>query len=109
MKKTIAIILTLVSTVANAGLEKSPTEMYDMTRLMTDNTNVKVVAVDDIRSTCEKESRKRKFGGFGIPMDACTFWDKGMTGHRCVIFIGKKTNNDILGHELRHCLQGNFH
>lgn len=108
MKKALVTLL-LVSSVAHAGLEKSPTEMYDMTKLMTDKVSVKVITSANIQSTCEAESRKRNFGGFGYPMDACTFWDKGISGYSCTIFIGKRTNNDILGHELRHCLQGNFH
>lgn len=109
MKKFLAILLSALVSTAHAGLEKSPTEMYDMSKLMTNNTDLKVVTVDNIRETCEKESRSRGFGGFGMAMDACSFWNKGFTGHTCVIFIGKKTNNDTLGHELRHCLQGNFH
>jgi len=108
MKKAL-VILFLSASVAHAGLEKSPTEMYDMTKRMADKVTVKIETVSNIQATCESESRRRNFGGFGYGVEACTFWDKGFTGHSCTIFIGKKTNNDILGHELRHCFVGDFH
>lgn len=109
MKKAIAILTMLVVTSAQAGMEKGPLDMYDMTKLMTDQVSVKVIPVANVQKTCEAESRKRNFGGFGQPIEACTFWDKTFSGYSCTIIVGKKTNNDILGHEFRHCLQGNFH
>lgn len=109
MKKALAVLLIAVAPFAQARMENGPLEMYDMTKLMTDKVSVKVVTVKDIQKTCDGESRRRNFGGFGMPVEACSFWDKGISGYSCTIFIEKKTNNDILGHEMRHCLQGNFH
>jgi hypothetical protein len=108
MKKAL-LVLALVATTASAEMERSPTEYWDISNNRNNNVSVSVKPVDNIRQVCEQQSRSRGFGGFGIPMDACTFWNKDITGYSCTIYVGKKTNNDILGHELRHCLQGSFH
>jgi hypothetical protein len=109
MKKAVIVLSMLIANAALAGMEKGPLDMYDITKMMTDSVSVKVVPVPNVQKTCEAESRKRNFGGFGTPVEACSFWDKTFTGYSCTIIVGKKTNNDILGHEFRHCLQGNFH
>lgn len=105
MKKAIFSLMFIVSS-AHAGLEKDAYEMFSMReKMMTNRTTVTVRSVDNVKDSCEAESRKRGFGGLGFPMAACSFWDeKG-----CTIIVGPKANNDILGHELRHCFQGNFH
>ena len=98
-------LLVLPVSVASAALEKSPTEMYSVAKLVTQQTKVTVVVVDDVRKGCEAESHRRNLGGFRIPLEACSFWNE----ETCTIVVGKRTNNDILGHEFRHCIQGHFH
>lgn len=106
MKKATAILLLSVSTVSYAQLERSPTEMYSLSKVMTTSTKVNLIRTHNVLKTCELESKRRGFAGFkGLPMEACSFWD----ANSCTIVVGYKTNNDILGHELRHCFQGNFH
>jgi hypothetical protein len=36
---------------------------------------------------------------------ACAMYTK----HSCVIITSKNTSHEILGHEARHCFEGNFH
>jgi hypothetical protein len=100
-----ALIATLVL-VSTSVLAESPTEMWSVQKNLR-HTDVKVLirSVDKPAEVCQAESRKRGFGGFGMPVQACTFWE----GKNCTIILGTKTNNDILGHEMRHCLQGAFH
>jgi hypothetical protein len=106
MKKTIAIVAMLVTTNVLAGLERSPTDLYQMTNLMTKKTTVTIVAVDNVPQVCEQMSIKLGNGGFkGVPMQACSFW----TNDSCTIVVPKMTNNDTLGHELHHCFTGAFH
>ena len=105
MKKAI-LILALVASTAHARMEKDAYEMYDMRNLQTEKTTVSIIRADNVPVRCEAESKKRGFGGFrGASMEACSFHDKS----NCTIVVGWKTNNDILGHELRHCFAGNFH
>ena len=71
----------------------------------TTQTTVTWLVVDNVQRTCETESRKRGFGGFGYGVDACSFW----TSNRCTIVTSTKPTMHQLGHELRHCFQGSFH
>ena len=63
--------------------------------------------VDNVQQACEAESRRRGFNGFGYSVEACSFWNGN--GTECIIITKSKTNNHELGHELRHCFQGNYH
>jgi hypothetical protein len=109
MKKAL-LILALVATSASAELEKGPLEYWDISHNRNDSVSVNINAVDDVQQTCEKQSKKRGYNGFpGVKMLACSFWTKHIIGYSCDIYVGKMTNNDTLGHEMRHCLQGSFH
>ncbi len=33
----------------------------------------------------------------------------GWTDNACVVITGSTTTHQILGHEIRHCFEGNFH
>jgi hypothetical protein len=102
MKALIATLILASTTV----LAETPTEMYSMRNNMRHtDVNVSIRSVDKPGEFCQAESRRRGYGGFGIPVQACTFWE----GKSCTIYVGPTTNNDILGHEMRHCLQGAFH
>ena len=98
-------LLVLPVSVASAALEKSPTEMYSVAKLITQQTTVTVIVADNVRKTCQAESHRRNLGGFKHEFEACSFWNE----EKCTIVVGKRTNNDILGHEFRHCIQGHFH
>jgi hypothetical protein len=101
--KVLIATLVLVST---SLLAESPTEMWLLRQNMRHTDfNVSIQSVDEPAEVCQAESRKRGFGGFSVPVQACTFWE----GKNCMIFLGRKINNDIFGHEMRHCLQGAFH
>ena len=106
MKKALAVLLAVVTMNANAQLEKSATDMYSIRDLVTTETQVKIIRTDNVMQTCEAESKRRGFGGFrGTLMEACSFHNS----KTCTIIVGYRTNNDILGHEFRHCIQGSFH
>lgn len=66
------------------------------------------IPVDNLQATCEAESRKRGLGGFGYPVEACSFWSNN--NNNCQIFTRTNaTTMHSLGHEIRHCFQGSFH
>jgi hypothetical protein len=108
MKKVMLIAMMLVSTGAFAT--EDPEANFSVSNNFTNSTKINWVSVDNVQARCEAESRKRKFGGFGYAVEACSFWDKGPNNENvCTIVTGKYTNMHTLGHETRHCFQGSFH
>ena len=83
----------------------NPNAKFDTANNFTFKTTITHRPVDNVQKACDAESRKRGYGGFGYGVDACSFWDD----NTCTIITSKKTTTVILGHELRHCLQGAFH
>jgi hypothetical protein len=106
MKKALAVLLLTMSA---AAVAETPLEMYSMSKNFTNRTTITIVPVANVQARCEAESRKRNLGGFGYGVDACSFWVRNGENSTCTIVVGLQTNNDTLGHEMRHCLQGAFH
>jgi hypothetical protein len=110
MNKMLFAALMLSTVVANAELESGPRDYYSMKKLMTRSSVINVITYDNIKKGCEKESIKRGLGGFkGADLEACAFWEVRDSVHYCTVVIPTKANNDIIGHEMRHCFQGAFH
>ena len=109
MKKALVVLLMLVGS-AHAS-EKFSTDSNFVT-----TSTIKWVAVDNVFEACDIESKKRGNGGFsrlriGQKMEGCSFWSN-MTPNNtnmCTIITARNTDHDTVGHEIRHCFQGNFH
>jgi hypothetical protein len=109
MKKALAVVLAVTSVNAFAYFE-DPHQQFDMTHNMTNQTTITFKQVDNVTAECDKESRARGGGGFGYSVDACSFWDKKLVGpDSCIVITPKTANFHTIGHEIRHCLQGNWH
>ena len=105
MKLLIFFFLFTVS-IAYARLESGPREYYDVTHLMIDKSIITIHTVEGpITRACNKERKLRGQPVFTYAVEACSFWN----GAVCDIYLGGKTNNDIIGHEVHHCFAGNFH
>jgi hypothetical protein len=103
--KKLFLALLLTST-AHAGVGwDSPTEYFDASKNRVDEITVKWVVTEDVQKVCERESRNRGYKGFGYAVNACSFW----LGNQCTIVTSKRVNMHTLGHETRHCFQGNWH
>ena len=104
-------ILLLISSSVVADMEKSAYEMYSATANVTDKVKVTWQIVDNIQKTCDDIRIKYTGKKYGYSVDACSLWGKTkfFGQYECTIITGKKINNDIIGHELHHCFQGNFH
>jgi len=110
MKKALVLLLAVFATVANAAHNwENPDSPFDGSVKMSDTVQVKWVTANNVQSACEAESRRRGNGGFGSPMQACSFWTKTTEGMECTIITPKNPTIHNLGHELRHCFQGNYH
>jgi hypothetical protein len=103
MKKVLLGVLVCMSSVANA------TGTFDATKNMSNQITITWLQVDNVTAACDAESKRRGNGGFGYALDACSFWPPAGGPKVCTIITGKRTDLDTLGHETRHCFQGNWH
>lgn len=109
MKTALVILLAVFATVAHADWQNAE-EPFDGSYKMADRVIVEWVTSPNIVATCEAESRKRGNNGFGYAMQACSFWTKQPSGgYVCTIYTKKNPTIHTMGHEVRHCFQGNYH
>lgn len=101
--KTLVISLLISSNVL--AFNDDPNRPFDTSNNFTTTSTINWRTVDDVQRTCEAESRRRGYKGFGYAVQACSFFD----GNQCTVITGKQTTMHSLGHEVRHCFQGNWH
>lgn len=82
---------------------------FSAKKLMTEISTIEWRRVKAVNKTCQAESRARGLKGFGYTVEACAFWTQTLFGYRCIIYTSYWTSMDTLGHEIRHCFQGDFH
>jgi hypothetical protein len=76
------------------------------TELNSTHSNIKWITADNVLQACDKESRRRGFGGFGnVRIAACSFYVE----NECTIITAKTPTMHTVGHEVRHCFQGQWH
>jgi hypothetical protein len=61
------------------------------------------ITAGDITKHCESVGLPYRYDGW---LGCATV---SVDGKSCVIYTNKHTSHEILGHEIRHCFQGNFH
>ena len=64
-------------------------------------------AVDNVQQVCQDEFKSRGHGAFNYKVDACAFWN--FATRTCTVFTKKNPTLHDLGHEIRHCYQGDYH
>lgn len=105
----LALIVSNVHAAERFDTAENPHEEFSMSRVNSSEITVSIISASNVRAVCDAESKKRGFGGFPYSVEACSFFDTKRTNNRCTIVVGKTTNYHTIGHEMRHCLQGNFH
>jgi hypothetical protein len=106
MKTALAILLAVISLSATAKEDwANPEKPFNARTLNTEKSTITWLRVDNVQASCEAESKKRRMGGFGHRVYACAFWEN----NTCTIITSKTPTLHDLGHETRHCFQGNFH
>jgi hypothetical protein len=99
--------ILLSSNSSSAGDWRNPDAKFDAGKKMSETVSLSWRTVDDIQKACELESRRRGNGGFGYSVEACSFWNS--QGTECTIITRNISSLHEIGHELRHCFQGNYH
>jgi len=103
MKKVLAILLMTAVTNAMAYRD-DPNEQFKLHK-GTETIALILKVVDNPKAACDIESRKRGNNGFSYQVQACAFW----TQDTCTVVVGTTTTMHTLGHEIRHCFQGDWH
>jgi hypothetical protein len=88
---------------------ENPHEIFNLSKIHSNKIAISFIQSDNVWATCDAESKKRGLGGFLEAVEACSFWSANKSGNECTIITARKINYHTLGHEVRHCLQGNFH
>lgn len=105
LHKLFVLVSFLIPAFGFAQDWRNPDAAFSTKPNFTNQTTVTWLVVGNVQRTCERESHKRGYGGFGYGVEACSFWTKS----QCTIVTSTKPTMHNLGHELRHCYQGAFH
>jgi len=101
------LFLILICPFSATAYNEDPHHQFDMMHNDTNEFQVTFVQAANVNKACDAESRKRGQGGFGYAVEACSFWNWNKS--ECMIITERKANFHTIGHEIRHCLQGNWH
>lgn len=82
---------------------------FDATHNNLNETMISWHAVGDLQASCNSESHKRGGKGFNYSLQGCSFWGKRNGRNYCDIYTPSAVDLETLGHEVRHCFQGEFH
>ena len=88
---------------------ENPHEEFNISKMNSNKIEVTFITATNVGAVCEAESKKRGFGGFKRSVEACSFFDKSSFNNKCTVVLGTTTNYHTIGHEIRHCMQGNYH
>lgn len=75
-------------------------------RIMND-VKVRWEVRDNVAELCGRAAKITTAQAWMTPPLACAMWN--VASKECVIITGKQVSHVELGHELRHCFEGNFH
>lgn len=95
--------------VSGMAFAENPNKLFDATHNMTNKVKIEWVQVKNVQKVCDEIAEQKTSKKFGYAVESCASWDEGTFGYTCTIYTEKKTSMATLGHEVRHCFQGDFH
>jgi hypothetical protein len=108
MKSAIAAVMAVLLTgcaTSTGWMYTVPNEPAFNPAPQVQGVRVKLIKVEDPSATC-RAMYPTTLGGYRI-MLACAGWSPDRS--ECTIVTGMKPLPEVIGHELRHCFEGNFH
>lgn len=106
----VLMVLTGCASVQGPTLPVSELESFvpvpHHARLMND-VKVRWEVRENVAEVCGRAAKISAAQAWMTPPLACAMWN--VASKECVIITGKKVSHVELGHELRHCFEGNFH
>ncbi len=104
--KKLFVGLLLVSQTAFAQVDKDvPTHVFDIGR-MNRKITLNIITVDDPVKSCAEISKKFNFG-WTQPSESCAYWTTDFK--ECTLILARRTTMHHIGHEMLHCMIGNWH
>jgi hypothetical protein len=85
---------------------ESFTPVHQTARVMNE-VKVRWEVRDNVAAVCSGAAKLSNTQAWMTPPVACAMWN--VASKECVIITGKQVSHVELGHELRHCFEGNFH
>jgi hypothetical protein len=111
--KTLILSMILFSSSARAlgykEFHEEPNKLFGTDVNRSEMVVITWETAKNVQKSCDRESKKRGLGGFDYQVEACSFWGTRMGVNVCHIITEKKTTLATIGHEMRHCYQGNWH
>jgi hypothetical protein len=106
----VLMALTGCASMTGASMPMSELESFvpmpKQSRLMND-VKVRWEVSENVAEVCSRAAQFNTTQAWMTPPVACAMWN--VASKECVIITGKKVSHLELGHELRHCFEGNFH
>ena len=106
----VLMVLTGCASVQGPTLPMSELESFvpmpHHARVMND-VKVRWEVRENVAAVCGRAAKLSTTQAWMTPPLACAMWN--VSSKECVIITGKKVSHVELGHELRHCFEGNFH
>jgi hypothetical protein len=106
----VLMALTGCASMTGASMPMSELESFvpmpKQSRLMND-VKVRWEVSENVTEVCSRAAQFNTAQAWMTPPVACAMWN--VASKECVIITGKKVSHLELGHELRHCFEGNFH
>lgn len=99
--------MLLISINSNA---ESPYDLFSTKKNFTDSSTIKWEQTSNVQKACDKQRTDAGFPPYGYSVDACSLWKTNILGQDvCYIITAKNVSMWTMGHELRHCFQGEYH
>lgn len=70
------------------------------------NINLTIQIVDDPNRTCNEASQKFKLG-WTLPSVACAYYTRDLKN--CTVILPRNFSMQLIGHEILHCVLGDWH
>jgi hypothetical protein len=107
-----AVLLSLTGCAVTQGPSLPMSELESFTPVINTARVMNEVKVrwevrENVAAVCSGAAKLSPTTAWMTPPVACAMWN--VATKECVIITGRQVSHVELGHELRHCFEGNFH
>jgi hypothetical protein len=100
----------IIELISFSVVAESPYDKFSTKKNFTDESSISWEQVTNIQKACDHRKELIDKKKYAYKVEACSIWKKNFFGHwHCHIITTKNVSMWTLGHELRHCFQGEFH